>query len=70
MWSVGSATHVSGLCCARTPFSFDVDRCNGQPPNNKETCMSGHENYLRQKCAASVRCSRFEDSRIQMSFSN
>ena len=26
-----------GLCCAKIPFSFKVDRYNGQPANNRLT---------------------------------
>jgi hypothetical protein len=26
-----------GLCCAKIPFSFEVDRYNGQPANNRLT---------------------------------
>jgi hypothetical protein len=27
------------LCCAKIPFSFEVDRYNGQPANNRLTFM-------------------------------
>jgi len=31
------AAKGNGLCCAKIPFSFEVDRYNGQPANNRLT---------------------------------
>jgi hypothetical protein len=35
--SVATSLLASLLCCSKTPFSFEVDRYNGQPSNNRLT---------------------------------
>ena len=37
MPQASSCSVVSDLCCAKIPFSFEVDRYNGQPANNRLT---------------------------------